>query len=161
VPPLVLSYEELKKEILEQLHKAKIGSLATAEGDDVTVRQMAIIPEGLTIFCFTGVQTRKYKQIVANPNVALAIGNMQIEGTASLKGRTSDEANVWFLKRFEALFPELYGKFFRQLVEDPETTERLIEIRPKRIALYAPACLDVLHIGEKKAVRYDLRENYG
>ena len=126
----------------------------------MTVRQMAIIPEGLTIFCFTGVQTRKYKQIVANPNVAVAIGNMQIEGTASLKGRTSDEANVWFLKRFEALFPEIYSKFFRQLVEDPETTERLIEIRPKRIALYAPGHLDVLRIDKEKAIRYDLRTSY-
>lgn len=74
--PTKLDYEELKQDILQQLEKSRVAVLATAEGDFVTARQMTLISDGLTIYFMTFTFTRKYKQILVNPNVAVAMGNM-------------------------------------------------------------------------------------
>ena len=157
--PTQLDYEALKQRVQKQLGKHRHGVLATAEGDFVTARQMMLICDGLTITFITTTTTRKYKQILANPNVAVAIGNMQIEGVASIRGRTSDSDNAWFLKVFEEMEPEVY-EGHRDECLDPETPWRVIEIAPKRIALFvAPENhLDVLNVGEKTATRYLGRE---
>jgi general stress protein 26 len=152
--PTALNYEELEQQVEQRLNKSRYGVLATAEGDFVTARQMMFICNGLTITFITTITTRKYKQIEVNPNVAVSIGNMQIEGVASIRGRTSDNDNAWFLKTFEEIEPEVYEKH-RDMCLDPETVWRLIEIAPKRIAIFAPdSYLDVLNVNEKTATRY-------
>jgi len=160
--PTNLEYEELKLAIIEQLGKTLVGALATAEGNFVTARQVMLIPDGLTINFMTTTFTRKYKQILVNPNVAIAVGNIQIEGVASIKGRTSDEENVGFLEAFERLSPETY-KNYRDWCLDPETTMHLIQVTPKRIALFTglpDSHLDVLNLDNKTAVRYYGSESY-
>ncbi len=152
--PTALNYEELEQQVEQRLNKSRYGVLATAEGDFVTARQMMFICNGLTITFITTITTRKYKQIEVNPNVAVSIGNMQIEGVASIRGRTSDNENVWFLKTFEEIEPEVYEKH-RDMCLDPETLWRVIEIAPKRFALFVPDnYLDVLNVDEKTATRY-------
>jgi general stress protein 26 len=160
--PTNLDCEELKLAIIEQLKKTLIGALATAEGDFVTARQMMFISDGLTIYFMTTNFTRKYKQILVNPNVAIALGNIQIEGVASIKGRTSDKKNVRFLEALERLSPETYKKY-RDYCQDPETTMHLIKVTPKRIALFTglpDSHLDVLNVDKKTAIRYYGLENY-
>lgn len=153
--PSALNYEELQQQVKKQLGKHKHGVLATAEGDFVTARQMMFICRGFTITFITTITTRKYQQIAVNPNVAVAIGNMQIEGVASIRGRTSDKENAWFLKLFEEMEPEVYESH-RDMCLDPETPWRLIEITLKRIALFVSQnnYLDVLKVDEKTATRY-------
>jgi general stress protein 26 len=152
--PTALNYEELEQQVEQRLNKSRYGVLATAEGDFVTARQIMLICDGLTITFMTTTTTRKYRQILSNPSVAVATGNMQIEGVASIRGRTSDNENAWFLKTFEEIEPEVYEKH-RDMCLDPETVWRLIEIAPKRIALFAPDnYLDVLNVDEKTATRY-------
>jgi general stress protein 26 len=153
--PTPLDYEELKQQVHQRLNKNRYGVLATAEGDFVTARQMMLICNGLTITFITPNTTRKYKQILANPNVAVAIGNMQIEGVASIRGSTSDNDNAWFLKTFEEMEPDVY-EGHRDECLDPETPWRVIEIAPKRIALFVSPdnYLDVLDVGKKTATRY-------
>ena len=157
--PTQLNYEELEQKIIQQLEKSKAGVLATAEGDFVTARQMMIICDGLMISFTTTATSRKYQQIMANPNVAVAFGNMQIEGVASIKGSTSDNENAGFLKSFEEIEPEVY-ETHRDMCLDPDTPWRVIEIAPKRIALFfgSPYHLDVLNVSEKTAIKYDASE---
>jgi general stress protein 26 len=160
--PTNLDYGELEQAIIQQLKKTLVGALATAEGDFVTARQMMLISDGLTINFMTTNFTRKYKQILVNPNVAIAMGNIQIEGVASIKGRTSDKENVGFLEAFERLSPETY-KNYRDFCQDPETTMHLIQVTPKRIALFTglpDSRLDVLNVDEKTAIRYYGLEGY-
>jgi uncharacterized pyridoxamine 5'-phosphate oxidase family protein len=152
--PTALSFEQLRSQVAGLLEKNHLGFLATSEGCFVTVRQMILFSHGLTTWFFTGVQSRKYRQIAANPNVAIAFGNVQIEGIACVKGRTSDKQNAWFLKEFEALSPERYDRVSRKIVEDPGTIARLIQVDPVRIALYTDAYLDVLYVNEQRAARY-------
>jgi general stress protein 26 len=160
--PTQLNYEELKQQVQQRLNKSRYGVLATAEGDFVTARQMMLVCDGLTVSFITTTTTRKYKQILVNPNVAVAIGNMQIEGVASVKGRTSDKENAGFLKAFEKIEPELY-KNYRDMCLDPDTPWQVIEITPKRIALFnesQESYLDVLHIKVKTAIRYYAMEGF-
>ena len=158
-----LSYDDLKQEIIQALQKNIIGTLATSDGNFVTARQVMIISEGLTIFCFTGSETRKFKQISANNNVALAINNIQIDGVATLKGHTSNPKNKGFLIAFEKISLEGYN-FWRDKCLDPKTTLQLIKISPKRIAAYIPkpqaVYLDVLNVDKKTAIRYLMGEEY-
>ena len=155
--PTTLDYEELKQEIIQQLEKSRFGVLATAEGNFVTARQMMLICDGLKVSLLTTNWNRKYKQISANKNVALAINNIQIEGVASIKGRTSDPENAGFLKAFEELFPELY-KLYRDFCNEPDTIYHVIEVIPTRIALFyggPEVHLDVLNVGENSAIRHN------
>jgi len=158
----VLPYEELKQEALREIQRNHFGVLATAEGNYVTARTIMLIYDGLKISFTTPTWTRKFKQISANKNVALAINNIQIEGVASIKGRTSDPENAWFLKALEELSPEIY-KLYRDVCKEPNTAYRVIEITPKRIALfYGPpdGHLDVINIDEQTALRYYSSDNY-
>ena len=89
--PISLSYEEELKKTTDLLMSQHLGVLATAEGTQVTARQMVIICDGRTVSFVTTIYTRKYKQILANQNVALSIGNIQIEGIATIKGHPGEE----------------------------------------------------------------------
>jgi general stress protein 26 len=123
---------------------------------------MTLISDGLTIYFMTPTFTRKYKQIRVNPNVAVAMGNMQIEGVASIKGHTSNNENTWLLKALAELAPEVY-KGYRDELLDPEMPWQVIEIAPTRIALFSgppDRQLDVLDIIEKNAIRYYGREGF-
>ena len=152
-----LSYDELKEEIIQELKKYPIGVLATSEGNYVTARHMMLIADGLKISCFTFTTTRKFKQISANKNVALVANNIQIDGVVTLKGHTNDPKNKYFLEAFEKLQPEIY-KMYREVCLDPKSNAELIEISPKRIAIfrggYPDSKTDVLNIENKTAVRY-------
>jgi len=98
-----------------------------------------------------------------NKNVALAINNIQIEGEAKLKGHTSDPKNESFLKAFEKLAPSAYN-YWRDGALDPNSGSQLIEISPKRIALYVVESgtpyVDVLNIDKKTAIRIKYGEDY-
>ncbi len=156
--PTVLPYNETLQNALQELHKNSFGVLATAEGNRVTARQMMLVFDGLKISCFTTNCTRKYKQISVNKNVALAFANMQIDGTASITGKTCDPKNTVFLNAVKSLFPKVY-EHYQDWLENPNTTCEVIEITPKRIALfYGPPDpnrhLDVINIEERTSFRH-------
>jgi general stress protein 26 len=69
-----LSYEELKLEMIEEIRKHGFMVLATSERKFLTSRTVLCISNGLTIYFATNRNSRKFKQISANPNVALADG---------------------------------------------------------------------------------------
>ncbi len=154
-----LSYEALKQHMIEELKKYNLGFLATSKDDFVTVRQMGLVINGLTIYCFTGMHSRKYKQIVANPQVAIAAGNLQIEGIASLKGQLLEEENTEFREVYRKTQPERYERSTRLHFPRPDT--KLIEITPQKMTLYTrpnleagtEAQYDILNLVKKTAHR--------
>lgn len=131
-----LSYEEAKQKMIEEIKKHHRMYLATSEGDFVTVRRMGPVPDGLTIWFLTDVNSRKYKHLIMNSNVALAAGDdLQIEGVASLKGHPLDDENSDYIKVFKENRPEMYERSSRpgRILQRPGS--RLIEVTPRRIAL--------------------------
>lgn len=67
-----LSYEDTKQKMIEEIQKHTRMYLATSEGEFVTVRRMGPIPDGLTIRFLTDINSRKYKHIMHNSQVALS-----------------------------------------------------------------------------------------
>lgn len=101
--------------------------------------------------------TRKYIQITANPNVAVAFGNLQIEGVAKSKGHPSEDQNIGFIKAFQKKYPQVY-EMYKEELDDPGNNWKLIEIIPTRIAVYhgrPDVHLDVMHTRNKKAYKFD------
>ncbi len=131
-----LSYEDSKRKVIEEIQKHSKMYLATSQGDTVTVRRMGPIPDGLTICFLTDVDSRKYKHMMKNPNVAIAAGDyLQIEGTVSLKGHPLDDENSGFIQVFKENRPEMYERSNRPGRMLQRSGSRLIEISPQRIAL--------------------------
>ena len=131
-----ISYEDAKQKMIEEIQKHHRMYLATSEGDFVTVRRMGPVPDGLKIWFLTDVDSRKYKHLMVNPNVALAAGDdLQIEGVASLKGHPLDDENSDYIKVFQENRPEMYERSSRpgRMLQRPSS--RLIEVTPRRIAL--------------------------
>ena len=153
-----LPYDELKQEMIKELEKHKELILSTSQAEKVTSRTMRCITDGLTIYCQTANKSRKYIQMTANPNVALASGNLQVEGVAKLKGRPIDEENISYLKVLKEKVPEAYAIWSeRGHFQNP--AQRVIEISPHRMALYKGAVspLDtgilILDIWKEKAFK--------
>jgi general stress protein 26 len=162
--PATLPYEEIEKTILEQLKQSHHCVLATTDGKQVTAREMMILSDGWKITFFTTNWTRKYRQIAGNKNVALAMGNMQIEGIARILGRTSEPQNAWFLEAVREASGKAY-EAYQELLEDPNTYCEIIEIIPQRVALfYGPPDpdrhLDVLNLKARTATRFYSSENF-
>jgi general stress protein 26 len=162
--PTALQYEETLQTALQLLKKNPFGVLATASEDRVTARQMMLVFDGLRISCFTPNFTRKYRQISANRNVALVSGNVQVEGIACIKGRTSEPQNAGFLTAVKTSLPRVY-EHYRDWLEDPNTFNEVIDIIPTRIAVFfgppePNRHLDVLNIDERTCFRYYSSESY-
>lgn len=132
-----IPYENLEQEIINELKKLgseglyKRGILATSSNDFVTARRMRFIPDGLKLYCWTAQLSRKHKQIMTNPNVAVVAGFIQIEGTASVKGHPLDEPE--FLTHYKKQLPDEYENSIKDWYDFDQL---LIEVEPKRMAVY-------------------------
>lgn len=154
--PTTLTYNEVKKELLEEIQKHNHGVLATSDGNFVTAREMMILTDGFKMYCFTANHTRKIKQIETNNNVALSINNVQVEGIATLKGHPSDKENAGFMKMFAEKYPQAF-EFWRGLLENPDSGFGIIEITPSKLTAYKTVegntYLDILNLTTEKATR--------
>ncbi len=155
--PTTISYDELKQEFSQQLQKTGHGVLATSDGNYVTAREMMILSDGVKIWCFTSENSRKFKQMQANKNVALSINNLQIEGIVALKGHPLDDENSGFIRMFKEKRPEVY-KNWGPMLEDSNSNERVLEITPTRIAFFhggPDLHLDIMNVARETATRVD------
>lgn len=98
---LLLDVIELKSEIINILEKEKHMVMATCADGRVTARTMSHINEGIDILFQTDGKFLKAEQIHKNPNVAVCIGNMQIEGTAIHSGKPVDPENAGFCEKYK------------------------------------------------------------
>ena len=151
--------------MITEIQKHDHGILATSDGEYVTARKVRLVADRLTIYCFTDRRSRKYQQIMANPNVAIATDNIQIEGLAPLKGHPLDEENAGFLRAYKEMRPEAYERSSRR--HFPNRPEgRVIEITPRRIMLWSLTESDVARnvqasVRSEEAMQKDLAsENY-
>ena len=133
--------------------------LATCDGERVCARTVITVFDGLTVYVMAKRDSRKYRQIEANPRVALAEGGFQIEGVASLQGRPRDGGNLVYLDRFREQQPKLFeSQSSKGNLDNPNMM--LIKVVPYRVAYYvqkpvaAESHLKVLEPEEKKAYKW-------
>lgn len=99
--------------------------LSTACDNAVSSRMMSVVQLDGVFYFQTDVTFRKYRQLVGNPNVALCIDNIQIEGVSEELGRPTDDAQ----------FCELFRECFRGSYDAYTAlkNERLFAVRPTYI----------------------------
>jgi general stress protein 26 len=171
MPQKEISYEETKQKIIGALHKHSIGVLASSNGGVVTSREMRLIYDGIIIYCYTTIDSRKFRQITINPNVAISVSLIQIEGVASILGHPAKPENAKFFKLYKEQQPQAFEFSYNEYLADGKNAEvRLISIMPRRIALYLsgePAisagytsvgCLDILNTEKQQAYRVGVYE---
>ena len=132
-----ISYQELEGKIVKEFAKLgepglyQRGILATCVNNYVTARRQRFVSDGLSLLCWT-YRTRKYEQILENPNVAVSIGFIQVEGKAVIRGHPYDENNERGIQILKETQPEFYESY-KSSFEKPDEMY-LIEVIPKRIA---------------------------
>ena len=99
--------------------------LSTSVNGLVSSRMMSVVRIGETFFFQTDTALRKYRQLAANPNAALCIDNIQIEGSCKELGHPLGHPD--FCAAFRACFP---GSFDAYTALEQE---RLFSLTPRRI----------------------------
>lgn len=135
-----IPYDEALEEIVEAIEERHLKILATSS-DYVSAREVRFISDGLTMFFFTDSQSRKYQQIVANPKVGVAVGNLQIEGEAVIKGSPRDEGAQKYFDIFKRKQPDWYQRWKDEGNFDFPNL-RVIEVVPNRISMYKTRAFD-------------------
>lgn len=146
-----IDFERLKDEVMELLRNKKVAVLATSSSDRVTARSVSYVVLNSRIYFQTDKTFLKYKQIIKNPNVALCIDNIQIEGNARIKGHPFDEENKAFIEEFKKVNNGSFNAYSHM------ENEVVVEIEPVSITLWkyeeGKPLRDFLNLQNKKAYR--------
>ncbi|MGL4572678.1 MAG: pyridoxamine 5'-phosphate oxidase family protein [Clostridium sp.] len=113
------------KEFYESFGSGKKMVLSTSHNNKVSSRMMSIVLIDGVFYFQTDKTFRKYEQIKDNPNVALCIENIQVEGECLELGHPS--SNDVFCKVFESCFKGSYEAY------SSLKNERLFAVRPTYI----------------------------
>lgn len=127
-----INYVELLNEIKEKLNKMKEIVVATCYKQRITARIVNCVCDGVNIYFITSKAYTKYKQIIKNPNVALAVNNIQIEGVAKVLGHPSVDENEHFISicRQDKDYYDYYNKYSNY------KNSVLIKVKPNLITVY-------------------------
>lgn len=82
-------------------HNSKKDVLATSYENKVTARNMSYVIINKKIYFQTDKTFLKHYQMVKNPNVALCVDNIQIEGVAKIKHHPFEDENKMFIDIFK------------------------------------------------------------
>ena len=95
-------FDSKYSELLKIFSKGKSMVLSTSLNNKVSSRTMSVICIDGKFYFQTDKNFRKYNDLINNPNVALCIDNIQIEGKAKCIGKPLD--NQLFCDEFEKNF---------------------------------------------------------
>lgn len=99
--------------------------LSTSENNKVSSRMMSVVQIDGVFYFQTDITFNKYHQIVSNPNVALCIDNIQIEGICEEMGHPLQFSS--FCNVFQECFKGSYDAY------SSLKNERLFSIKPTYI----------------------------
>ncbi|MCF0148939.1 MAG: pyridoxamine 5'-phosphate oxidase family protein [Clostridium sp.] len=113
------------KEFYDGFGSSKKMVLSTLQNNRVSSRMMSIVLINGVFYFQTDKKLRKYEQIKNNPNVALCIDNVQVEGICLELGHPS--SNEEFCRIFEECFKGSYEAY------SSLENERLFAVKPTYI----------------------------
>ncbi len=133
-------FDRIKSEVLTLLADNRDIVLATSSKNRVTARTVSFTSKDFDIYFLSWEHNKKIEQIKENPNVALTLKNVQIEGKAEVLGWTYNEEHKEIGDLFRAKFsPEWYDTFskIKEMVLVKITPEKIMkfEIIYKRLQL--------------------------
>jgi len=106
-----LDYASVRHEKIKFLGDHMLAVLATSADNRVTARTVDYASKGLDIYFLSWEHHTKCAQIKANPNVALCIDNVQIEGLAKVLGNPLDTKNSKAADIYRSKLPCIFGDF--------------------------------------------------
>lgn len=115
-------YQEKYHALLSEFGKGRKMVLSTSLNDRVSSRMMSVVLIKGLFYFQTDVTLGKYRQLKGNPNVALCIDNIQIEGVCMEIGPPMD--NDAFCKHFQQCFKGSYEAYTAL------KNERLFVVKP-------------------------------
>lgn len=115
-------FDEKYADFLVEFGKGRKMVLSTSANGKVSSRMMSIVQKDGIFYFQTDRTMRKYWQISENPNVALCIDNIQIEGKAEGAGRPTE--NQVFSELFKECFKGSFDAY--SALEN----ERVFVVRP-------------------------------
>ena len=121
-------YERKLSELFRTIGKVRKMVLSTSFDNRVTSRMMSFVIFDNKFYCQTDKTFLKYQQIKSNPNVALCIDNVQIEGIAKNIGKPLEN------KKFINLFKQYYKTSYE--IYSFLENEILLEIEPTSIGVW-------------------------
>ncbi|MEG0234698.1 pyridoxamine 5'-phosphate oxidase family protein [Cetobacterium sp.] len=121
-------YEKKLSELFRTIGKVRKVVLSTSYDNRVTSRMMSFVIFDNKFYCQTDKTFLKYQQIKSNPNVALCIDNIQIEGIAKNIGKPLEN------KKFISLFKQYYKTSYE--IYSFLENEILLEIEPTFIGVW-------------------------
>jgi general stress protein 26 len=108
-------FETIKEEVNQILKENKEITLATSYKDRVTARTVSFVNKDLEIYFLTWQHNKKITQISHNPNVALTVLNVQMEGVAEVLGKPGNYQEIGDL--FRAKFSDRWFETFSGIEE--------------------------------------------
>lgn len=147
-------FHEKYDNFLKEFGKGKTMVLSSSENNRVTSRMMSVVQANGLFYFQTDKTFRKYNQLIVNPQVALCINNIQIEGICHEIGHpTKNDV-------FSGLYQEIFNSSFKRYTA--LENERLFVMKPTYIErwLYIDGVpyLEIFEIENKK---YELVEYKG
>lgn len=120
-----MQFENEYRKFMEEYGRGRKMVLSTSLSDKVTSRMMSIVMIDGKFYFQTDRNFRKYHQICKNPNVALCIDNIQIEGMCREIGHPMDHEE--FCRLYRECFKNSYEMY--SSLQD----ERLFVVEPTYI----------------------------
>lgn len=112
------------------LDKAEVMYLSTSINDVVSARPVSPLNIGLRLFVRTSSSSRKGKEMIANPNIAICVGNFYMTGKATCLGSVHDENN----KEIKQAYKQRYCDSFSDEDDFIESDEAFFELTIEHIS---------------------------
>ena len=145
-----INYKEFFYEVVSILSHIKEIVVATSYNERITASTVYCICDDLNLYFITSKAYTKYKQIKKNPNIALAINNIQIKGKVEILGHPSSEGNNYFKEICER--DKDYIEYYNNYSKYKNTI--LIKVNPMLITVYkGKGAYKYLNLEEKKAYK--------
>jgi len=124
-------FEKIKSEILVLFSESRGMILATSLNDRVTARHISFVNEDLDIYFTSWDHNKKIIQMKGNPNVALNLNNVQIEGKAEVFTCVFDEKYKDIQDLFRLKFGSMWLDRFSHIKE-----LILVKVIPEKIVKF-------------------------
>jgi uncharacterized protein YhbP (UPF0306 family) len=128
--------DDMKKEVVSYLSRHLYANLATISAEDPNqphASSIAYVNDGLNLYFVTSLQTEKFRNISANPKIALTVDEDEADWTKITGIQLEGEAEVLSSDRIAEIAGPFLEKFpfARTLPQNSES--RFIKITPKKI----------------------------
>lgn len=115
------------RKLEESLSKAEVIYLATSRNNIVSARPISPLNIGLRLFIKTSASTRKAKDMIENPNIAVCVDSFYFTGKAIALGSVFDKSNIQIKDKYILRYPDAFGDKDEFIESDDMFFELLIE----------------------------------